>query len=75
MRGTREKLVNERIAATYEGETYLYIRQRDGQKMKNLEKAVKELIAENALTATQAKGFLEYMKIIVDGCSCLPKRK
>ena len=71
----REELVNEQIAATYEGGTYLFIRQRDGQKMKNLEKAVKELIAENALTATQAKGFLEYMKIIVDGCSRLPKQK
>lgn len=71
----REELVNEQIAATYEGGTYLFIRQRDGQKMKNLEKAVKELIAENDLTATQAKGFLEYMKIIVDGCSCLPKQK
>ena len=71
----REELVKEQIAATYEGGTYLFIRQRDGQKMKNLEKAVKELIAENDLTATQAKGFLEYMKIIVDGCSRLPKQK
>lgn len=70
-----DSLIRKKMSATYEGETYLYIRQRDGQKMKNLEKAVKELIAENALTATQAKGFLEYMKIIVDGCSCLPKRK
>ena len=70
-----DSLIRKKMSATYEGETYLYIRQRDGQKMKNLEKAVKELIAENALTATQAKGFLEYMKIIVDGCSCLQKRK
>ena len=71
----REELVNEQIAATYEGGTYLFIRQRDGQKMKNLEKAVKELIAENDLPAPQAKGFLENMKIIVDGCSRLPKQK
>lgn len=63
------------MSATYEGETYLYIRQRDGQKMKNLEKAVKELIAENALTATQAKGFLRYMRILIEECSCLPKEK
>ena len=70
-----DSLISKRMSATYEGETYLFIRQRDGQKMRNLEEAVKELITENELTATQAKGFLEYMKIIVDGCSCLPKEK
>jgi hypothetical protein len=43
--------------------------------MNNLEKAVKELIAENDLTVTQAKGFLRYMRILIEECSCLPKEK
>lgn len=47
----------------------------NGQKMNNLEKAVKELIAENDLTVTQAKGFLRYMRILIEECSCLPKEK
>ena len=75
MRGTREKLVNERIAATYEGKSYILLKKCNGQKMNNLEKAVKELIAENDLTVTQAKGFLRYMRILIEECSCLPKEK
>lgn len=47
----------------------------NGRKMNNLEKAVKELIAENDLTVTQAKGFLRYMRILIEECSCLPKEK
>lgn len=70
-----EELVSKEISNTYEGATYFYLRSRSGQKMKALEKAVTELISENELTATQAKGFLEFMKILIDGCSYLPKKK
>lgn len=70
-----EKIVIEEVSKTYEGKMYLQFRQCNGQKMKPLEIAVRDLIAENNLTATQAKGFLEFMKLIIDECSYLPKQK
>ena len=70
-----EKIVIEEVSKTYEGKMYLQFRQCNGQKMNPLEIAVRELIAENNLTATQAKGFLEFMKLIIDECSYLPKQK
>ena len=59
----------------YEGESYILLKKCNSRKMNNMEKAVKELIAENDLTVTQAKGFLRYMRILIEECSCLPKEK
>lgn len=36
---------------------------------------VKEVIAKHHLSASQTKGFLEYMKFIVDGSSYLPHKE
>lgn len=36
---------------------------------------VKEVIAKHHLSASQTKGFLEYMKFIVDGSSYLLQKK
>lgn len=36
---------------------------------------VKEVIAKHHLSASQSKGFLEYMKFIIDGSSYLPREK
>lgn len=71
-----EKMIfEEEVSKTYEGKMYLTFRQRNSQKARELEQTVKELISENNLTVTYAKGFLEYMRIIVDGCSHIPKQK
>lgn len=34
-----------------------------------------QLISEYNLSATAAKGFLEYMKLVIDGCSYIPKKE
>lgn len=68
-----DKIVAKHLSSSYEGEMYLHLRQRNGQKMFELEKSVREIISNNNLTVTQAKGFLEYMKFVIDGCSYLPK--
>jgi hypothetical protein len=68
-------LTADELEKTYEGKHYSYYRQCNGQQASELEKNVKMLIAENNLTATVSKGFLEYMKLVIDGCSYLPKEK
>nr|DAH23201.1 MAG TPA: arginine decarboxylase [Caudoviricetes sp.] len=70
-----DKFIEEEMSKTYEGMTYLRFRQCNSQEMAELEKAVKRLISKNNLTVTQAKGFLEYMKISIEGSSYLQKEK
>lgn len=65
----------DELKKTYEGKVYIKYWQRNSQKISELEKNIKMMVSENNLTATVAKGFLEYMKLVIDGCSCLPKEK
>lgn len=66
-------IVNEQLSKTYEGKMYLQYKIRHSQTAEKMERDVKEIIAQNGLTATYAKGFLNYMKMVIDGCSVLQK--
>ena len=70
-----EKALREQMCKDVDGATYYTIKHRNRQELANLEKEVKELIAEHNLSASEARGFLEYMKFIVDANSYLPKKK
>lgn len=45
------------------------------QDIDELIREVKEIIAKHNLSTSQSKGFLEYMKFIIDGSSYLPRKK
>lgn len=70
-----EKAVKDKVLQDIDGTAFYIHRHRNGQKTDELAYAVKNLIAENDLSASEAKGFLEYMKLIIDSCSYLPKTK
>ena len=66
-----ETMLNEMVKqrlSDYDGKTFL-IHMHHGQADSDLIKAVLELIAYHELSATEAKGFLEYMKLVVDSTS------
>lgn len=69
------KYILDELEKTYEGKSYARYRNCNGQKTAKLETEVKRLISEKNLTATVAKGFLEYMKLVIDGCSYLPQEE
>lgn len=66
--------VSERLS-DYDSKIFLLYHRRNGQKASDLVEKVKNEIAECGLSATEAKGFLEYMKIVIDAQSHLPIRK
>ena len=66
--------VSERLS-DYDSKIYQLYRRKNGQKASDLVEKVKNEIAEYGLSATEAKGFLEYMKIVIDAQSHLPIQK
>lgn len=70
-----EKAIREKMLQDIDGTAFYIHRYRNGQKTDELAHSVKNLIAEHNLSVSEAKGFLEYMKIVIDGCSCLPIQK
>nr|DAT33221.1 MAG TPA: hypothetical protein [Caudoviricetes sp.] len=69
-----DSYISERLS-DYDSKVFLLYRHRNGQKASDLVEKVKNEIAECGLSATEAKGFLEYMKIVIDAQSHLPIRK
>ena len=70
-----EKAIREKMLSDIDG-TNFYIRQhRNGQDVGKLASDVKNLIAENELSVSEAKGFLEYMKIVIDSEASLQQMK
>ena len=63
------KALKETMCKDIDGANFLFKYHRNGQEIDKLTKDVLNLIAEHS------KGFLEYMKIIVDNRSYLPQRK
>lgn len=72
---TLKQYVLGELETTYVGKAYAEYQRCNSQKASELENEVKKLISEYNLTATVAKGFLEYMRLVIDGCSCIPKEK
>lgn len=70
-----EKALREQLCKDVDAAAYYTIKRRNRQELANLENEVKELIAAHNLSVSEAKGFLEYMKFILDANSYLPKTK
>lgn len=70
----REAIQNE-MAKTVDGSCFYVKLYRNGQDMGNLISDTKSLIAQHNLSVSEAKGFLDYMKLVIDGCSCIPQEK
>lgn len=70
-----EKAIREEMTKDVDG-TSFYIRQsRGGQEINNLMQEVKESISKCGLSASEAKGFLEYMKLVIDSAAYLLQKK
>lgn len=70
-----EKAIQEKMLQDIDGTAFYIRRHRNGQKTDELAHSVKNLIAEHGLSVSEAKGFLEYMKIVIDSCSYTPVQK
>lgn len=70
-----EKAIKERMLQDIDGTAFYIHRHRSGQKTDELAYGVKNLIAEHNLSASEAKGFLEYMKVVIDSEAYLPQEK
>lgn len=67
-----EKAIRDQMCKDVDGANFYVNRLRGGQDTSNLIKEVKEIIRKHDLSASEAKGFLEYMKIVIDSSSHLP---
>lgn len=70
-----EKIVKEKMLQDIDGAMFYAYRHRNRQAVSKLVSDVKELIAYHGLSVSEAKGFLEYMKIIVDSAGSLQIQK
>ena len=69
-----DSYISERLS-DYDSKIFLLYHRRNGQKASNLVEKVKNESADCGLSASEAKGFLEYMKIVIDAQSHLPIQK
>lgn len=69
-----EEYLSQKLSSR-EGQRYLEFRRRNGQKADDLYKKVKDEIAECHLSVTEAKGFLDFMKLVVEEASYIPIKK
>ncbi len=70
----RTAIQNE-MTKTIEGSCFYAKLYHNGQDMGNLISDTKALIAQHNLSVLEAKGFLDYMKLVIEGCSCIPQEK
>lgn len=71
---TRKAIQNE-MTKTIEGSCFYERLHRNGQDTSELIADTKVLIAQHNLSVSEAKGFLDYMKIILDSSSYLQIQK
>lgn len=69
-----EEYLSQKLSSR-EGQRYLEFRRKNGQKADDLYKKVKDEIAECHLSVTEAKGFLDFMKLVVEEASYIPIKK
>lgn len=72
MNGLLETAIREHMCKDVDGANFYVNRYRNGQDTTNLIKDVKQIIHKYDLSASEAKGFLEYMKLVIDDCSYIP---
>ncbi|MCI8378649.1 MAG: hypothetical protein HFH72_09045 [Lachnospiraceae bacterium] len=70
-----EKAIREKMLQDIDGTAFYIHRHRNGQKTDELAHSVKNLIAEYNLSVSEAKGFLEHMKLVIDSGAYLPQEK
>lgn len=70
-----EKAIREKMLQDIDGTAFYIHRHRNRQKIDKLSCNIKNLIAENGLSVSEAKGFLEYMKLVIDSRTYLPQEK
>lgn len=69
-----EEYLSQKLSSR-EGQRYLEFRRKNGQKADDLYKKVRDEIAECHLSVTEAKGFLDFMKLVVEESSYIPIKK
>ena len=72
MNGLLETAIKEHMCKDVDGANFYVNRYRNGSGIANLIKDVKKIIRKYNLSASQAKGFLEYMKLVIDDDSYIP---
>lgn len=70
-----DKAIGETLAKDVYGATFLVGWSRDEQNVKDLIKEVEMSIAKHGLSASEAKGFLDYMKFVIDSSAHISDRK
>ena len=68
------KCIQEKLS-DFDGTSFLVRLYLKRQAMNELVDEVESAISKHDLTASEAKGFLEYMKIVIDSHSHIPKKK
>lgn len=69
-----EEYLSQKLSSR-EGQRYLEFRRKNGQKADDLYKKVRDEIAGCHLSVTEAKGFLDFMKLVVEESSYIPIKK
>lgn len=64
-----ENAVRDELTTTVDGSAFYEKLRKNGQAICDLTSSVKEAIEKSDLSVSEAKGFLEYMKIVIDCCS------
>lgn len=67
-----EKAIKEKMLQDIDGTAFYIFQHRNGQDTGKLVSDVKSLIAEHNLSVSEAKGFLEYMKLVINSVAHLP---
>lgn len=67
--------IQNEMTKTIEGSCFYVRLHRNGQDIGELIADTKALIAQHNLSVLEAKGFLDYMKLAIEDCSCIPQEK
>lgn len=67
--------IQNEMTKTIEGSCFYVRFHRNGQDTGELIADTKALIAQHNLSVLEAKGFLDYMKLVIEDCSCIPQEK
>lgn len=74
MQDIQRNAIKEKLNS-YEGQAFLSYYNRNGESVNELTQAVKAAISGQRLSVTVAKGFLEYMKLVIEDCSHIQIQK
>lgn len=70
-----KELAVKELQSTYEGLSFLKYQHENGQNMCDLQRKIMDVLQGSNLTVSVAKGFLDYLKIVVESSSTLQSEK